>query len=207
MRKGSKLPDEVKKRISATLKGRQLSLSACQKDRKVLGYGYSNCMTKIKQSTIDCDADPFVPNGWKVEEHRKGGQLKWDASQVALYLSEGQQDGKVIEGNKLRKELADKPVYNANVLDHLLANPDLIPEEWKGKSVFFWGTVYRRSDDNLYVRYLCWDGGRWRWGNRWRVSGWRDNHPAAVPANTLNLGSFGSLPLELEINGMKYRRL
>ena len=61
---------------------------------------------KLIKHVIDCDANPFVPDGWKVEEHQKGGQLVWDASKVQLYLSDGQKNGKVIEGNKLRKELA-----------------------------------------------------------------------------------------------------
>ncbi|MDE1925504.1 MAG: hypothetical protein KGH79_05040 [Patescibacteria group bacterium] len=147
--------------------------------RLLAGY----CEVVVKEHVINCDADPFVPNGWKVEEHKKGGQLKWDASQVALYLSKGQQGGKVIEGNKLRKELADKPAYNANVLDYLLANPDLIPEEWKGKCVFFWGTVYRRSVGSLYVRYLYWNGDGWYWSDNWLDSDWDGNDPAAVPAS------------------------
>jgi hypothetical protein len=100
---------------------------------------------------INCDADPFIPGGWKVEEHKKGGQLKWDPKKVSLYLPKRQQNGKVIGGNELREELKDQPVLNANVLDYLLANPHLIPEEWKNKYVFFWGTIYRDSHGNLYV--------------------------------------------------------
>jgi len=80
---------------------------------------------------IDLDADPFVPEGWKAEEHQKGGQFNWDASKVSLYLSDAQKSGKCIEGNKLREELAGKPVLNANVLDYLLANPHLLPRSGK----------------------------------------------------------------------------
>jgi len=132
---------------------------------------------------IDCDADPFVPNGWKVEEHQKGGQFKFDAAQMRFFLAEGQQNGKVLEGNKLRSELAGKPVLNANVLDYLLAHPHLIPEEWKGKAIFFWGTIYRSSDDNLHVRCLCWDGGGWDWCDGWLVCDWYVNFPAALRAS------------------------
>jgi hypothetical protein len=39
---------------------------------------------------------------------------------VELYLSRGQKGGKIIVGHKLRKQLADQPVLNANVLDYLL---------------------------------------------------------------------------------------
>ncbi|MEX0930484.1 MAG: hypothetical protein WDZ79_02270 [Candidatus Paceibacterota bacterium] len=138
------------------------------------------------EHVIDCDADPFVPGNWTVEEHQKGGQFKWDknAQKDALYLSKGQTTGsKYIEGNKLRKELADKPVLNANVLDYLLVNPHLIPEEWKGKLVFFWGTVYRNQRGRLCVRYLDWDGDV-GWGGRalWLVGEWFGRYPAAVSA-------------------------
>jgi hypothetical protein len=132
---------------------------------------------------IDCDAAPFVPDGWKVEEHQKGGSFIWDASKVELFLSDSQKGGKTIEGNKLRKELAKKPVFNANVLDYLLKNPHLIPEEWKGKDVFFWGTIYRGRRGRIRVRGLGWYGGRWRGDAYWLDSGWSDDDPAAMRAS------------------------
>jgi len=134
------------------------------------------------EHVIDCDADPYIPDGWSVEEHQKGGTFKWNAANVALHLDKGQKNGKWIEGNKLRKALAGKPVLNANVLDYLIANPHLIPEEWKGKVVFFWGTIYRDRDGRLYVRYLFWRGGGWCWCALW-LGGWRGFGPAAVPAS------------------------
>ena len=116
---------------------------------------------------IDLDSAPFVPEGWKeVEEHKKGGKLKWDSKKIQLYLSESQKGDKYVEGNKLRKELENLPTLNAKVLDFLLAHKELIPEEWKRdekgntRYVFFWGTIYRHSDGNLYVRCLYWSGGR-----------------------------------------------
>ena len=139
----------------------------------------------VVEHAIDCDAQPFTPDGWSVEKHQKGGTFTWDkeAQKDALYLSKGQQGSKYIEGNKLRKEMAGKPVLNANVLDYLLANPHLIPEEWKGKYVFFWGTVYRDRDGGLCVRYLYWGGGRWDWGGGWLDRGWGGNDPAALRAS------------------------
>lgn len=144
-----------------------------------LGYA---TITQIEH-IIDCDADPFIPDGWKVEEHQKGGQFKFDASQIELFLAEGQQNGKALEGNKLRKELAGKPVLNANLLDYLLAHPHLIPEEWKGKYVFFWGTIYRDSDGYLCVRCLRWNGDRWDWDYHWLGYGWLDDNLAALRAS------------------------
>ncbi|MEK7173028.1 MAG: hypothetical protein AAB740_03555 [Patescibacteria group bacterium] len=138
---------------------------------------------KTVSHTIDCDADPFVPEDWKVEEHKKGGRLLWDLAKVELFLSENQKDGNIIVGNKLRKELADKPVLNANVLDWLLAHPQLIPEEWKGKYIFFWGTIYRDSSGDLGVRCLYFYDGEWRWSVRWLGHDWHDLNPAALLAS------------------------
>ena len=143
----------------------------------------------IRKHLIDCDADPFVPDGWKVEEHQKGGQFEWSATQVAFYLDSGQKDGKYIEGNKLRKQLKGKPVLNANVLDYLLKNPDLIPEDWKKdekgntRYIFFWGTIYRSSGGSLYVRCLYWFGGKWNWNAGWLDRVWLGLSPAALRAS------------------------
>lgn len=38
---------------------------------------------------IDCDADPFVPSGWSVRSHTKGGQFAFDPAKAKLYLSPG----------------------------------------------------------------------------------------------------------------------
>jgi hypothetical protein len=140
---------------------------------------------KPVEHVIDLDADPFIPPDWKVEEHKKGGQVKWSPANVQLYLSPNQKvkDGKVIVGNKLREELESKPVFNANLLDYLLANSHLIPEEWKDGYTYFWGTVYRSLDCHLSVRFLYWAGGRWRCDLSWLDCGWGDDNPAAVSAS------------------------
>jgi hypothetical protein len=144
---------------------------------------------QVIKHLIDCDAGPFIPDGWKVEQHQKGGHFKWDASQVQLYLDKGQQNGKYVEGNKLRKLLDGKPVMNANVLDYLLKNPQLIPDDWKKdgsgntRYIFFWGTIYRDSDGSLYVRYLSWDGVRWDWGCHWLDDDFGGHDPAALRAS------------------------
>ncbi len=134
------------------------------------------------QHLIDCDALPHCPNGWEVVEHRKHGQLEWNPTKVQLYLSE-KQVGNMIDGNKLSKELAGKNVLNANVLDYLLAHTDLIPAEWKGKTVFFWGTIYSDSFGDLFVRCLYWNGSARHWGFRWLIGGFDGGFPAALSAS------------------------
>lgn len=140
---------------------------------------------KAIEHLIDCDAKPFTPSGWEVlpdEEQllkRICGNLKFDSQEISLYLSKKQSKG-TIYGNDLRKELANKTVLKANVLDYLLAHTELIPEEWKGKYVFFWGTIYRCADGDLYVRYLYWTGSQWDWGCHWLGDGFGSGGRAAL---------------------------
>lgn len=133
----------------------------------------------ITGDVIDCDADPFVPDGWSVESHKKHGMMVWNSNAIMLHL-EKEQNTSSLNGNKLRKRIEKLPALNANVLDYLLKHPDLIPESWKGKYVFFWGTIYRNSGGLLCVRCLRWNGGKWRWRFYWLVFDWRSGHPAAL---------------------------
>jgi hypothetical protein len=145
----------------------------------------------VTQHVIDCDADPFNPwfnTVFTIEEHQKGGQWKFDPKQVEFFLASGQKDGKALEGKKLRKQLAKRIVFNANVLDYLLAHPELIPDEWKTignrrtRYTFFWGTIYRNRAGCPHVRYLFWSWlhGRWSWAHYWLNGGWGGSYPAAV---------------------------
>lgn len=158
---------------------------------------------------INTNKKPFIPYpGWTVEEHIKGGKLEWNPENVKLYVSEEQKNG-YIEGNKLRK-LVKNPL-NANVLDYLYKHQELIPDKWKGKYVYFWGTIYRHSGGYLCVRCLFWDVGQWHCCCGWLGGDWLSVAPAAVPASPLGSetepSSSDTLPLELTINGAKYRKL
>ncbi len=150
---------------------------------------------QIIDHIVDGDADPFLPNGWTVESHqkqgackieRKGDDLYVNGKKLGFYLAKGQQNGKAIEGHKLRKELADKPTRNANLLDRLLANPELIPDSWKvdangnTRYIFFWSTIYRNSGGVLYVRYLYWFDGQWQWRYAWLGDDFASQNPAVV---------------------------
>jgi hypothetical protein len=95
----------------------------------------------------------------------------------------------VIRGHNLRQELQDVPVLNACVLDHLLRYPHLIPEIWKvdergnTQYIYFWGTEYRASVRDLYIRYLYWSINEWVWRRRWLGSRWNGHDLAAVSAS------------------------
>ncbi len=125
--------------------------------------------------------------GWKNEFHDSGsGELEWDPSMANLYLSEQQSDGKRMTGHALWQEIKDKKirVLNACVLEFLLAHPFLIPESWKtAGAIFFWGTIYSGPRGDLYVRYLYWRDGAWRWSSNYLGDEWRSGSPAASLAS------------------------
>ena len=140
----------------------------------------------IDDDVIDLDADPFIPYEWTVKKHEKCGFFKWDSKKVHFYLSKQQKNGTSVNGNRLRKKLECKSVFNVNLLDWLLAHQNLIPEEWKEdkqgriRYIFFLGTIYNNLGGSLSVRYLYWNGVEWRWGSRWLAQDWDIQSPAAL---------------------------
>ena len=168
----------------------------------------------MKSHIINLEKPPYIPYpNWTIESHIGKGKWKWNPKEVELYLSEKQKTGYVI-GHDLRKKLENKPVLNANVLDYLYENQELIPEDWKNKYVYFWGTIYRYSDGDLRVRCLYFHGGVWDRNYNWLGNGWGGDDPAALLANPQNSESLPSLdsrnlelPDILEINKVKYQRI
>lgn len=143
----------------------------------------------IGNNEIDTDRTPNLPfSGASIDQHQKGGKMILDFSKINFYLSEKQKSGS-IGGHDLRKELKSKKVLNACVLDYLLENPHLIPEDWKKDSkgntryIFFWGTIFRDSDGHLYVRCLYWHDGSWLSSYDWLDLGFYGDDPAAVSAS------------------------
>lgn len=140
---------------------------------------------QIEPSTgliINCDADPSCPHGLKIESHKQDGKFLWDPETIDLYLTQPQRDGSIKAGNGIYRELEGKPNLNANVLDFLLSNPNLIPESWQGKGIYFWGTMYRTNDTgySLCVRSLLWAGDRWYGHYGLLEGGWSANEFAAL---------------------------
>jgi hypothetical protein len=119
--------------------------------------------------SIDLDASPvFVPEGFEVVKHVKGGILRWNPKRpkIELYLSPGQRKG-VVHCEEVLEDLEafDGIPVNANALDYFIHNlpykPWIIPDSWKNvelhttKYILFWGTRYR-YEGGICVRTLCW---------------------------------------------------
>lgn len=145
----------------------------------------------IIEHIVDTDRRPSILPEFGLEEHRRmgkvklekreGGELYIQGSKVELIVTERQRSG--LQGHKLRKELTDKPVLNACVLEYLYEHQELIPDSWKGRYPFFWGTIFRDAVGLLYVAYLLWHGERWAWGCSWLGGDWRSPRPAVSAAS------------------------
>ncbi len=135
---------------------------------------------------IDTTQKPSTPyDSWKIESHDTSLGII-DPKNLGLYTDDSQK--KTVEGNKLLKTLKGKSVLNATVLDYLYDHQDEIPESWKKdeegntRYIYFWGTIYRDSDDSLYVRCLYFYDGVWDRRYDWLDLDWDVQNPAAVLA-------------------------
>lgn len=151
---------------------------------------------------INTNIDPKLPfPSATVEENKLMGKIEWEPAKFEFHLEPEQTTGYII-GKKLRKRLEGKPVVNAAFMDYLAAHPDLVPDSWKkdkqgrNRYIYAWGTIFRNSDDNLCVRYWCWNDGALQSFYRWLDVGWDDQDPALSLASSEAFG-FGPLDLDL----------
>ncbi len=143
---------------------------------------------EVKLLCVDLDADPFIPEGWVVKQHRQSGKFQFDPEMVT-YLTVYQREiaEHPLAITDFPTLLADKPWLNANLLDWLLLkeNQHLIPEDWKELTLGFVGTTYSNSDEPEYsdVRCLEWNAWDNEWGWTWSCEGTQGLTPAGLLAN------------------------
>jgi len=134
---------------------------------------------------IDTDIDPQLPacgSGLKIEKHARVGKVVIEKRPGGLYIGgkkfvlrllSRQVDGNVDYGYAMLDELGDQPVLSASFLDFFLDHPEFYPEELKKDAdghrlhAYFWGTEYKGENEELYIRYLCWDGTRLLCSHDW----------------------------------------
>ena len=103
----------------------------------------------IPEHVIDGDIAPEISMARSsILENKKIGKFIFDPSKILLY------EAKASSGPELRDELKDKCVLPASVLDYLLDHQEIIPEEWKERDIYFWGTIFVDRDGQFYVRRL-----------------------------------------------------
>lgn len=159
----------------------------CDVRQVLLGRGSIH----VQGHVIDCNRKPYLPKGWTLKEHQRGGQFHWDPSKISLWPSKDQKNSVGRALKEIKEELKNEPVLNACVLDYLLTFPNLIPHCWKGQRVFFFGTIYSNRENGYIdsaVRYLRWfdDGNEWGWNRLgfWAAGvNWLEDYSAAVLAS------------------------
>jgi tetratricopeptide (TPR) repeat protein len=160
-----------------------------------------------KNAIIDCDATLRARDigiVWPQNQlpNVMHGSFRWDPARVQLelyhlklghHLATDPPDFTLHSFGKLRFELGHRLVLGANVLDHLVAHPHQIPEEWQTNlleglpkeatfcptSILFLGTIYTSGDclDRLSVRSLSlsrlYKTESWKWAEflAYQISG------------------------------------
>lgn len=132
---------------------------------------------------------PYVPyKDWTVEYDAP--MASFDPSKLSLHLEPEQEEG-YMKGEILAERMKGKGL-NSNVLKYLLDNPKLIPDEWKGKYVHFFGTVLRDPDGRRCVLFLSWRDGAWDWFAHWLERGWDARNPSAVASKVSRPSKIGT---------------
>lgn len=122
----------------------------------------------------DCERFPFfnpvtfIGKGWSVGEDREAIFESWNPTETVLVKSLRANETS-LTGEKTIERLndsGDKPL-GARALLYFWTNQDKIPEEWKGKLVYFDATILRNPHGSRYSLCLLWYGGSWRWLCDW----------------------------------------
>lgn len=108
---------------------------------------------------------PWCPDGFTVE--KDNGNYTEEPSKISFKQASAAEEN-------------NKEALNSNTLKYFLDHQDKTPTDWKGRYVYFFGTVLRDSRGGRYVLCLCWGDGAWRWGYRWLVNAFYAQSQSAV---------------------------
>jgi hypothetical protein len=137
---------------------------------------------KITRHLINLDVEPKLEKGFLYRGRGGRGGIWEFTPDMEIYISRRQKKGcPTISDIEDEKGLTNKRYLNANVLDYLLENPEIIPEKWKGKIIVFAATEY--CTENLkyvFVRCLYWTGQEWASSRHQTNKGLRPNFYLAI---------------------------
>lgn len=151
----------------------------------------------IKQSPYSISIDrsqPFDPvkftnfgDDWNIIEEQDKQSLtltELDLNKVHFVdcLKDGEDNIKGEERlSRLKKMGAIR--LDVKILQTLLKNQKLIPENWKQLYICFDGTVIRDPNGGRCILYMYWEDDRWNWQCNWLHSDYFINSPSAVFRN------------------------
>ncbi len=136
---------------------------------------------------------PFT--GATVEEHITHKKLDYSKLEAVLMLRSGET---YITGHEFLKRLKEsrQTLLNGDDLDYLLAHQELIPENLKGKYLYAFGSIFRFSVGDLYVRCVFVDDERWVSDLNWLDNSFNELGLALSLADTKKLKTPETVTLE-----------
>ncbi|MFH0814950.1 MAG: hypothetical protein V1902_02655 [Candidatus Falkowbacteria bacterium] len=157
--------------------------TAFLRNRGQMVVGGSNKLTIDRSKPFDPVA--FVGKGWKIGEQDERALALTEIDLAAVQLKHMLKDREPYVGGEeklTRLKVAGYVRLDAGVFETLWNNQHLIPERWKGKIVYFDGTVLVSPDGGRYV--LCIDGGGGQWSRDcgYLNHSFSGNNPSAVLA-------------------------
>ncbi|MDO8516116.1 MAG: hypothetical protein Q7S28_02600 [bacterium] len=156
----------------------------CRIDRLTGKQSTVGSETEKNLLTVDYSVKPSLVN-LRLESHvSRTDTVIIDPAKIDLAVMLSSGEGSISgKENQKRLKASGKTLLDVRVMEELLKHPELIPDSWKGKYVFFWGTIFRDADGRLSVPCLCWGGDGWYWDDRWLSYVWNSDSPAACLAS------------------------
>lgn len=164
--------------------------------KKLVGLISGNYSVSETKSTSVIPINRFSPfnpeefigkkgKGWMIEEEdeRSLKLTELDLAKVRLETTLKRGESSVNGEEKLRRlKKLDCIRLDAKVFQALWENKHLIPGDWKGKTIFFVGTIFRGRHGDRYILALFWGGSAWGWNSYWLDCDWGAHDPSAVLA-------------------------
>ena len=163
--------------------------------RKVLGLGPVRKIVSSEKKPepvpdtivrVDRSIRPVYPDWVKTVMHPElepTGLVEYDLGAVDPWLHDGQKNGRCMEGHKLYEYLKEN-----GMLESCLSLRDgeeiqkkgiaVFRKFFQGKAVFLWKSVVQNRDDDLFVPYLCENGGWVVMVWSWLDNDWFGSNPA-----------------------------
>ncbi len=124
---------------------------------------------------VDCNAVPRIPRGLRlvgpnakhlrmgvVRVELRDGKLYANDREVSLVSCSDPKTGAMLSHDDIVQAISGKPALNACFRDFLADNVKMIPQSWKGKSVFFLNTAFSAPNNDPCVPCLYENCG-WSW--------------------------------------------
>lgn len=113
----------------------------------------------VKSQKIECNNIPTLPDkSWSIA-------LNFPMENITDFSKLNYKLLKLAEGSKISNlEVHAKTGLNASALDDLIKNPEVIPQDWKGKNILFTATIFKDGGGSSLYKTLTFQDGTWQWG-------------------------------------------